>query len=174
MPIQISNDVKIGTIVISGESSIEGYLLCNGSLISRTVYSGLFSTIGTTFGNGNGSTTFAIPDLVGAVPRGAGTSSSYTQNVTVTLGSKDNDSTQGHRHSISDPGHRHTILGLNDVVNDGNPTLTGGGQGWAEVTEYATTGISILDPSSDGTNGTARTANETKMKNIGVNFFIKF
>ena len=153
MPIQISNDVKVGTIVISGESSIEGYLLCNGSLISRTVYGDLFSIIGTTFGNGNGSTTFAIPDLVGAVPRGAGTSSSYTQNVTVTLGTKDNDSVQDHTHSVPvavsyDVRQTYNISpDLPFRVNEGPATTS--------------------SPS-------ARTANETKMKNLGVNFFIKF
>jgi microcystin-dependent protein len=157
MPIQISNDVKVGTVVISGESSIEGYLLCNGSLISRTVYNLLFSVIGTTFGSGNGSTTFAIPDLVGAVPRGAGTSSSYTQNVTVTLGTKDNDRMQGHHHDFRfyHGSAFYGAGGYHDNVSSTNSTQ-------------------VLGPLNDGTNGIPRTANETKMKNVGVNFFIKF
>lgn len=41
----------------------DGFLLCNGSAVSRTTYANLFSKIGTTFGAGNGSTTFNIPDL---------------------------------------------------------------------------------------------------------------
>lgn len=40
-----------------------GYLLCDGSLVSRTTYAALFAAIGTTFGVGDGSTTFALPDL---------------------------------------------------------------------------------------------------------------
>ena len=41
----------------------DGFLLCNGSAVSRTTYANLFSKIGTTFGSGDGSTTFNIPDL---------------------------------------------------------------------------------------------------------------
>ena len=159
MPIQISNDVKVGTVIISGESSIEGYLLCNGSLISRAVYSSLFSTIGTTFGAGNGSTTFAIPDLVGSVPRGAGTSSGYTQNITVTLGVKTNDAMQSHSHRFYYPTAQWSgAAGPGGVVTYENGNYN-----------YPYT--SLL---GDDGNGTPRTTSETRMKNVGVNFFIKF
>lgn len=47
-----------------------GFLKCNGALISRTTYSRLFSVIGTTWGTGDGSTTFALPDLRGEFLRG--------------------------------------------------------------------------------------------------------
>jgi microcystin-dependent protein len=47
-----------------------GWLECNGSTISRTTYANLFAAIGTTFGSGNGSTTFTIPDLRGEFIRG--------------------------------------------------------------------------------------------------------
>ena len=55
-----------------------GWFLCIGQAISRTVYAELFSVIGTTYGAGDGSTTFNLPDsrevsLVGAAPTGAGT-----------------------------------------------------------------------------------------------------
>jgi microcystin-dependent protein len=40
-----------------------GFLLCNGDAVSRTTYANLFGVIGTTFGAGNGSTTFNLPDL---------------------------------------------------------------------------------------------------------------
>lgn len=43
----------------------DGYLLCNGQSISRTTYAALFSVIGTTYGSGDGSTTFNLPDLIG-------------------------------------------------------------------------------------------------------------
>ena len=48
----------------------EGYLYCNGAAISRTVYARLFTVIGTSYGIGNGSTTFNIPDLRAAFIRG--------------------------------------------------------------------------------------------------------
>lgn len=49
----------------AGTSAPSGYLLCDGSAISRTTYSTLFGIVGTTYGGGNGSTTFNIPDLRG-------------------------------------------------------------------------------------------------------------
>lgn len=47
-----------------------GFLKANGAAISRTTYSDLFAAIGTTFGAGDGSTTFNVPDLRGEFPRG--------------------------------------------------------------------------------------------------------
>lgn len=63
--------LPIGIILPLSTSTIpEGYLLCDGSAVSRTEYSTLFSVIGTTYGEGDGSTTFNIPDLQGKVPVG--------------------------------------------------------------------------------------------------------
>jgi phage-related tail fiber protein len=47
-----------------------GFLKANGAAVSRTTYAALFSAIGTTFGAGDGSTTFLVPDLRGRFPRG--------------------------------------------------------------------------------------------------------
>jgi microcystin-dependent protein len=54
----------------AGSSLPAGYLWCDGSVISRTTYAGLFSVLGTTYGAGDGSTTFALPDLRGRVAAG--------------------------------------------------------------------------------------------------------
>ena len=60
-----------GTIVMwSGTSAPSGWLLCDGSAISRTTYSRLFAITSTRFGVGNGSTTFNVPDLRGKFPVG--------------------------------------------------------------------------------------------------------
>ena len=166
MPIQISNDIKVGTMVISAENSMEGYLLCNGSLISRTVYSDLFSAISTTFGTGNGSTTFAIPDLVGAVPRGAGTSSGYPaeSNVTVTLGAKQNDAVQPLTGNMG--GYSNT-LGYSTTSGSLYTTWQGG------LSQLGNSGYNMQTLGIDNSLQ-QRTANENRMKNLGVNFFIKF
>ena len=67
-----------GTIVAISHSTVPtGYLLCNGSAVSRTTYSALFSAIGTLYGKGDGSSTFNLPNLVGRFLEGnssAGTS----------------------------------------------------------------------------------------------------
>jgi microcystin-dependent protein len=60
-----------GMISYFGNSSApDGWLLCNGAAVSRSTYSDLFAAIGTTFGAGNGSTTFTLPDLRGEFLRG--------------------------------------------------------------------------------------------------------
>lgn len=63
-----------GTIVLSARPSTPvGYLICDGTPASRSTYAALFAAISTSFGNGDGSTTFGIPDLRGSVPVGKGT-----------------------------------------------------------------------------------------------------
>jgi microcystin-dependent protein len=83
------------------------WLLCNGSAISRTTFASLFALLGTTFGAGNGSTTFNLPNYNDRMPIGAG--SLYA--AAGTGGSKD-ASVISHTHnassSVSDPGHSHT------------------------------------------------------------------
>ena len=54
----------------AGSSAPAGYLICNGQAVSRTTYAALFAVIGTTYGAGNGSTTFNVPNLGGKVPVG--------------------------------------------------------------------------------------------------------
>ena len=61
-----------GTIIpFAGSSIPAGYLLCNGAAVSRTTYANLFKVIGTTWGAGDGSTTFKLPDARGRFPEGA-------------------------------------------------------------------------------------------------------
>lgn len=68
-----------GTIkMFAGSVAPDGWLLCNGQAVSRTTYSKLFNVIGTTYGEGDGSTTFNLPDLRGRVPLGAGTGDANT------------------------------------------------------------------------------------------------
>lgn len=63
-----------GEIAWSASPSMgSGWLLCDGSAVSRTTYANLFSAIGTRYGAGDGSTTFTLPDFRGRSPIGAGT-----------------------------------------------------------------------------------------------------
>ena len=63
--------VPSGTVMfIAQNTAPTGYMKANGAAVSRSTYSALFSAIGTTFGVGDGSTTFNIPDLRGYFPRG--------------------------------------------------------------------------------------------------------
>lgn len=139
-----------------------GWLLCDGSAVSRATYFDLFESIGTTWGSGNGTTTFNLPDMRGAAPAGVGTSTGYTQNETLELGTKYNDQMHGHLH------------------NSANGVPSGGAQINVPFTLTSTTPANIFAytiptnvPMTDGTNGTPRTGNVTRGKRVGVNFIIK-
>lgn len=68
----------IGEIKFSSYDSVpSGYLICDGSKISRTTYSALFKVIGTKWGTGDGSTTFTLPNLIDRVAWGAKTAGTY-------------------------------------------------------------------------------------------------
>lgn len=70
-----------------GAVAPSGWLLCDGSPVSRTTYAALFAAIGTTFGPGDGSTTFNVPDIRGRTTIGAGTGAGLTaRTVGQTLG----------------------------------------------------------------------------------------
>ena len=57
-------------MAFAGSTAPSGYLICDGSAVSRSTYANLYAVIGTTYGAGNGSTTFNLPDLTGRVPVG--------------------------------------------------------------------------------------------------------
>lgn len=100
--------------MFAGATPPSGWLVCDGSAVSRDTYSTLFAAIGTTWGTGDGSTTFNLPDLRGRAPIGAGTGSGLTAR---TLGTQNigSENVQAHTHSISrttnvavsDSGHTH-------------------------------------------------------------------
>lgn len=62
-----------GISAFAGSSAPSGWLICDGSAVSRTTYARLFSILSTTYGVGDGSTTFNLPDLRGRAPYGVGT-----------------------------------------------------------------------------------------------------
>ena len=61
-------------IQFAGSQAPDGFLVCNGGEISRTTYSALFAVIGTTYGSGDGSTTFNLPNLTDRFLQGSTTS----------------------------------------------------------------------------------------------------
>ena len=67
--------LPIGSYIqFAGSQAPEGFLVCNGGEISRTTYSKLFAVIGTTYGSGDGSTTFNLPNLTDRFLQGSSTS----------------------------------------------------------------------------------------------------
>lgn len=94
-------------------SAPTGYLLCNGAGVSRATYATLFALIGTTYGSGDGSTTFNLPDFRDRFPVGAG--STYAANASG--GSKD-AITVSHTHTASATldAHTHTVASTGAVT----------------------------------------------------------
>lgn len=93
----------------AGTVAPQGYLLCDGSAVSRTTYATLFAVIGTTFGTGDGSTTFNVPDLSGRVPLGVSQAHALGTtggSETVTLTESELPS---HVHEVPQHGHEDTI-----------------------------------------------------------------
>jgi len=69
--------VPAGSVIAwSGSSAPSGYLLCDGTAVSRTTYAALFAVAGTGYGVGDGSSTFNVPDLRDRLPLGKGTNNS--------------------------------------------------------------------------------------------------
>lgn len=62
------------TLPYGGAAAPSGYLICDGSAVSRTTYANLFTILSTTYGGGDGSTTFNLPDLRQRFPLGKATS----------------------------------------------------------------------------------------------------
>jgi len=111
--IQENPDVyEIGDIKATGSDTIPvGFLLCDGSEISRTTYSNLFAIIGETYGEGDTSTTFNLPDLRGRFPRGfddgAGNDPDAASRVAISggntgdnMGSYQTDELKAHDHNL--------------------------------------------------------------------------
>jgi len=98
------SSIPSGTVFpYAGSSSPSGYLICDGSAISRSTYASLFSAIGTTYGVGNGSTTFNIPDMRGRVAIGSGQGSGLTNRISGT-----NYGSETHTLSLTEiPSHNH-------------------------------------------------------------------
>lgn len=83
-----------GDIKMQGHGTIQtGWLECNGANVSRSTYSALFAAIGTSWGTGDGSTTFTLPDFSDRYPRG--------RSGTHTVGSTLAQSVQSHTHTAT-------------------------------------------------------------------------
>ena len=127
----IASSMIIGMVSAFARSSApSGFLKCNGAAISRTSYAALFAVIGTTFGAGDGSTTFNVPDLRGEFVRGWDDARGIDSGRA--LGSSQSSQNLSHTHSgtTSSNSHTHTFSA---TTGDGGahthaiPTGNGGG-----------------------------------------------
>jgi len=118
----VSAGVPVGTIIpYAGSEAPAGWLFCDGQEVSRTEYAKLFAVIGTTYGAGDGLTTFNLPNLKGRVLVHRDNADTDFDTLGKIGGAKTHiltvDELPSHSHSISDDGsHNHSIS------SDGNHT----------------------------------------------------
>ena len=132
-------------IPFAGKTAPTGWLMCQGQAVSRTTYAQLFSVIGTTFGSGDGSTTFNLPDLRGRVAVGVDSDAN-------SLGTKDGQKSTtltveqipSHNHFSGNPALLYTdyaaaitqtptASGVNNTKGPTRSNSVGGGQAHSNV-----------------------------------------
>lgn len=149
-----------------------GWLICAGAAVSRTTYATLFAILGTTFGAGDGSTTFNLPDYRDRMPIGAGT----TYSANSQGGSKD-AIVVSHTHTatttMTDPGHAHGMTlyrGDSGGASAGIGYARDSAEAYSGATNSAATGITVATTlSSTGSSGT----NANLPPYLGIYFIIK-
>lgn len=172
-----------GTInTFAGTTTPSGWLLCYGQAISRATYADLYAAIGTTYGTGDGSTTFNIPDLRGRVPAGLDNmGGSAASRLTSTVLSASNTlgatgGTQTHTMSTSEmPSHTHVqnshghLSRINTayVYSASNGTQTFGVDGYADKSG----GVADATATNQYTGGGA--AHLNTQPTIVLNYIIK-
>jgi microcystin-dependent protein len=159
-------------------SAPTGWLVCNGQAVNRAGVSGypaLFAAIGTTYGAGDNSTTFNLPDLRGYFVRGSGTNGDGT--VSGVFGAKQSQMFQTHGHSASSNStgdHNHSTGQTGTGTTPDGPFLSG--------TRYVT-GIGAVSTGTAGAHShtitvgspnSGTTGSETRPVNIAMLYCIKF
>lgn len=170
-----------------------GYLLANGAAVSRTTYADLFTAIGTTYGTGDGSTTFNLPDARGQFLRGLDNGRGV--DTSRTLGSTQAGQNASHTHTGTvDAGGGHTHTATTDVAGSHTHTIpiqssdnTAGFSAYRTVANVQQSGTIAADGAHSHAVTVASVANhqhtfttggsggtETRPTNIAVNVFIKY
>jgi microcystin-dependent protein len=159
-----NNGMPAGAITaFAGTTVPAGWLLCDGSAVSRTNYARLFAAVGTTWGSGDGMTSFNLPDMRGMFLRGAGTHATQAKAAGGNfaggnVGEFQADKMQAHKH---------------DTGVAASPYKYFAAEYSAPYSAYSTPATSS-SPVTDSANGTPRTGNETKPASYSVNYIIKY
>lgn len=130
----------------AGAAAPSGWFICDGSAISRTTYSDLFTAIGVLYGSGDGSLTFNLPDARGRVIAGYAPSGGHSDvstlgnNDGVTLANRRPKHRQSHSLAISGGSHAHNVTYVNGGINGPNPGASeqGFGTSYTNATAAAT------------------------------------
>jgi microcystin-dependent protein len=185
--------VPVGVMTAyGGATAPTGWLLCYGQAVSRTTYAALFATIGIAYGQGDGSSTFNIPDKRGRISIGADNMGGSAAGVVTQAVSNVNAAVigaiGGDQHAqadtgltatstansvVTDPGHLHNFIPISD---GGTGAKAGGRNGFPEPamqTATATTGIAVTTTVAT-TISTTLTGTAQNMPPVGVDNWIIF
>jgi|688.fasta_scaffold02495_2 microcystin-dependent protein len=199
----ITQTVSAGTVTTTAPT---GWLLANGNAVSRTTYSALWTALGTTsspYGQGDGSTTFNLPDLRSRVPIGVGQASGLSNRTlggtvgaeTVALSTAEMPQ---HNHTATDSGHAHTTsVGTQTAnhnhasnnlalffVNTGGGAVLSGGTSWQAYnfnqvmqgeTQTHTHSVTVNNGTANVSigNSGSGSAHNNMQPSIGLNYIIK-
>ena len=160
---QVAGDtLPIGSIMPFGSNTVpENWLLCDGQAVSRTEYNLLFSIIGTSYGVGDGSTTFNLPNLKGRVAVGKDSTQTEFDNLGETGGEKTHTMTEqelvSHSHNVNvaygSGGTRYGVTinaGTSGDWLGGYTQYTGDGQPMNNLQPYQVTNYIIKVRQSSG------------------------
>jgi microcystin-dependent protein len=163
--------LPVGSVIdYAGALAPTNFLICDGSAISRTTYSTLFAVLGTTYGPGDGSTTFNLPNLGGRMTMGVGNSGLSTYTLGQTGGE------ESHSLTIPElPAHNHRILGNlgGALANIGNnaDAVAGIGAGTGSYTNQISSGKPTVQPIENTGTGAAH---NTLSPFMALNKIIKY
>ena len=152
-PSETAGGLPIGTIVQFGSSNAPtGWLLCDGSSISKTTYAALFNVIGTTYGSGSNATLFLLPNTTNRTIRGGGTTGQVGGNDTVTLTISN---VPPHSHGLTQNGSNFTGGGtissvqpstVNNQVYTGGDILSPGATTVITASGSSPTAVTVTNP----------------------------
>jgi microcystin-dependent protein len=129
-PAKLSFDIAGVITAFGGASAPTGWLLCDGSAVSRSTYADLFTVVGVTYGVGDGTTTFNVPNLKGRIPVGLDSTQTEFDTLAETGGAKtvtlSTSEIPSHLHTIThDHGtHSHSASIIIDNAGSHNHTIT--------------------------------------------------
>lgn len=151
--VKLQDDLNLpGSVAAFARSSApSGWLKANGAAVNRTTYANLFAIIGTTYGPGNGTTTFNLPDLRGEFIRGLDDGRGVDTGRV--LGSAQGGAIQSHTHALLD-------------FAAGAPLMTGAALDLLDHGDFVDNGIVAQIQATGGT--------ETRPRNIALLYCIKY
>ena len=175
---KVVDGVPIGAIIpYAGSTAPFGTLICNGAAISRSAYPELFEAIGTTWGAGDGSTTFNIPDLRGYFLRGAGGAAAALgtaqedaiRNITGRLGIRPLYTSSGAYININafTGADNAGAFGVTSSMRQANTPDTG-------IVAIHNINGRYINYAQFNANAVVPTANENRPKNYAVNYIIVY